>query len=185
MTEAARGLALALEAAQPFRVRAHFGAQHLDDDAVAQQDVARTMERAHAAARDEGFDVVLPVEHLPDLEWRRVFEHRAVVRAEARRALESAAALGTEFHVLIKRICFACGPFAEARRACERAVQNTLLVRQILNRPTQACISLTRADGGCECANGRTSIARETSKIQVSSRAAPVRRVRQLEDKSL
>ena len=102
MTEAACGLALALEAAQPFRVRAHFGAQHLDDDAVAQQDVARAMERAHAAARDEGLDLVLPVEHLADLERRRVFEHRAVIWTETRRAFKSAAALGTEFHVKSK-----------------------------------------------------------------------------------
>src|SRR5205085_3471660 len=102
MTEAARGLALALEAAQPFRVRAHFGAQHLDDDAVAQKYMARTMERAHAAACDEGFDLVCRLLLEKKNERRRVFEHRAVVWTKTRRAFKSAAALGTEFHVKVK-----------------------------------------------------------------------------------
>jgi hypothetical protein len=102
VSEAARGAPLALEAAQPFGVAAHLRLERFDDDAVAQQDVPPAIDRAHAAAREEGFNLVLPVEHLPDHFRREIFQHFAVTLAEFHRLIVTVAALRTSFHVEIK-----------------------------------------------------------------------------------
>ena len=66
VSERARGLALALEALEPLRVVAHLGAKGFDDDLIAQEYVARAVDRAHAALRDEALDLVLAVNDFAD-----------------------------------------------------------------------------------------------------------------------
>ena len=61
-----RGLALALEAAQPFCVTAHFRWQDLNCNAIAQQNVPRAINRAHPAFAQHAFDLILAVEHGPN-----------------------------------------------------------------------------------------------------------------------
>ena len=62
MTEAARGLAFTTKAAQPLRIVAHLRREDFDRHLIAEQDVARTIDRAHSAFADQRLDVILTVE---------------------------------------------------------------------------------------------------------------------------
>ncbi len=66
MTKASRRLAFALKTTQPFRVAAHLWRQQLDRHAIAEQDVARAIDRAHPAFAQQGLDLILAVEHGAD-----------------------------------------------------------------------------------------------------------------------
>ena len=64
MTKAARGLAFALKTAEPFSVTAHLWRQDFDRDAIAEQNVARAIDRTHTAFAQQGFDLILPIQNL-------------------------------------------------------------------------------------------------------------------------
>ena len=63
MTKTTRRLSFAPETSQPFGVVSHFRRQNFDGDAIAKQDVARTINRAHAAFAEQRLHLVLAVEH--------------------------------------------------------------------------------------------------------------------------
>src|SRR5438445_2842133 len=88
MAKTTRRLPFALKAAQPFSVTPHLWRKHLDRDAIAQQDVARQINGAHTTFAQNGFDLVLAVQHLADERGRIFFQHLAVVRAKAYAVVE-------------------------------------------------------------------------------------------------
>src|SRR5258708_29938330 len=83
MAKAPRRLPFPLKATQPFSVAAHFGRQDFDGDAVAEQNVARAIDGAHAAFAEDGFDLILAVERGPYERRRIFFEDFAVFLAKA------------------------------------------------------------------------------------------------------
>src|SRR5712692_4588129 len=83
MTKAPRRLAFALKTTQPFGVAAHLWRQDLDRDAVAQQDMARAIDGAHAAFAQHGLDLVLAIKRGADERRWIFFENFAVLRAKA------------------------------------------------------------------------------------------------------
>lgn len=77
------GLGLADEAGDEVLVGGESCVHHLDRDDAVEPEVAREVDRGHAAARDAGLNAVAPVEHTPD-EWvcnRRV--HRCEFTGES------------------------------------------------------------------------------------------------------
>src|SRR4051812_40747482 len=98
MTKAAGGLAFALKAAQPFGVAAHLRRQYLNRDPIAQQNVARAKNGAHAAFAQQSFDLILAVEDLADERAGILFQDFAVLWTEADAVVEFFVADGTEFH---------------------------------------------------------------------------------------
>src|ERR1700730_7591665 len=88
MTKAPRRLTFALKAAQPFGVAAHFRRQQLDGHAIAEQNVPRAIDRAHAAFAEKGFDLILAVQSTTDQRRRIFFQDFAVLPAEANTVIE-------------------------------------------------------------------------------------------------
>jgi hypothetical protein len=125
MSETARGASLALEASEPFGVAAHLRPERFDHHTVAQKDVARTVDCAHAALRDEALDLVLAVEHLPDQIGFNLRKHLAVARAEAHGVFKSLMALRAAFHAEtfrkarapLRKAHVLSGQFSGARRS--------------------------------------------------------------------
>src|ERR1041385_1900410 len=98
MTKTARRLAFALEPPQPFGVAAHFRWQHLDRDAITEQDMARAIHRAHAATTEQCFDLILAIKHTTDERVGIFFQHLAVFGAEAYVVVVLVSAGGTKLH---------------------------------------------------------------------------------------
>src|SRR5205807_3191140 len=88
MTKAARSLTFTLKATQPFSVAAHFRRQNFDGNAITEQDVTRTIDGAHSAFTQQGFDLILTVKRLADKRTRIFFEYLAIRRAEAHAVVE-------------------------------------------------------------------------------------------------
>src|SRR6185369_2403925 len=83
MTKAARRLAFALKATEPLGIAAHFGREKFDGDAIAEQDVARAIDSAHAAFAEQVLDLVLAVEDATHERIRIFLEDLAVFRTKA------------------------------------------------------------------------------------------------------
>jgi hypothetical protein len=66
VTKAARRLAFALKSPQPFGVAAHLWRQNFDGYPIAQQDMARSINRAHATLAEQVFDLILAIERFAD-----------------------------------------------------------------------------------------------------------------------
>src|SRR5438309_8171501 len=98
MTKTARRLAFALKPAQPFSVAAHFRREHFDRDAIAEQNVPREIHGAHAAASQQGFNLILAVEDAADESLRIFLKHFAVFGTEAYVVVVLAIAGGTKLH---------------------------------------------------------------------------------------
>jgi formyltetrahydrofolate hydrolase len=88
MSKAARRLAFALKAAQPFGVTAHFRRQDFDRNPVTEQNVTRAIDCAHAALPQQRFDLVLTVEGFAHERAGIFFQHLAVFRAETYAVVE-------------------------------------------------------------------------------------------------
>src|SRR5207302_4851797 len=98
MPKAPRRLAFALKPAQPFSVAAHFWRQHLNRDAIAEQDVPRAIYRAHATPTEQSVNLILSVENAADKRVRIFFQHLAVFGTEADIVVVLAIAGGTKLH---------------------------------------------------------------------------------------
>jgi hypothetical protein len=88
MAKAAGRLTFALKAAQPFRVASHFGRQHFNGYAIAEQNVPRAINGAHSTLAEEGLDLILTVKHLARQRRWIFFQDLAVSRAEADTVIE-------------------------------------------------------------------------------------------------
>src|SRR5207248_7181344 len=85
---AARRLTLALKTTQPLGIAAHFRREQLDGDTIAEQNVTRAIDRAHAAFAQQRFDLVLAVENRADKTGRIFLQHFAVFGTEAQVVVE-------------------------------------------------------------------------------------------------
>ena len=98
MTKASRRLPFAPEPSQPLRVVSNLRRQHFYCHAIAEQDVPRPVNCAHAAFAQQRFHLVLPVEHGIDDRRRIGLEDLSVYRTEAHAVVVFCVAGGAVFH---------------------------------------------------------------------------------------
>ena len=83
MAKATGRLTFTPEPSQPFGVVPDLGRENLDGDAIAEQDVARAINRSHAAFAEQRLHLVLPVEHCIDDRRGVGLQDLAINRTEA------------------------------------------------------------------------------------------------------
>src|ERR1043165_3866102 len=98
MSKTARCLTFTSEASQPLGIGSDFRRQNFDSDTVAEQDVAGTIDCAHAAFAEERPPLVLAVENGIDDRGRIGLEHLTVNRAEANAVVVFCFAGSAVFH---------------------------------------------------------------------------------------
>jgi hypothetical protein len=87
-----------LKTTQPFSVAAHFRRQHFDCDAIPEQNVPRTIDRAHATAPEQRFNLILAIEGTTDERVRIFLQDFAVSGTKTYVVVVLVIAGGTKLH---------------------------------------------------------------------------------------
>src|SRR5262245_2840980 len=98
MTKTTRRLPFTSEPAQPLNVGPHFRRQNFYRHPIAEQDMTRAIDSAHAALTEQRFHLILAVEHRVDNRSRISLQHFAVNRTEAHAVIIFCFAGGAVFH---------------------------------------------------------------------------------------
>ena len=117
MAESARGLAFTTEASQPFRIVSDLRRQNFYGDTITKQNVARTINGAHSAFPQHGFNVVLAVENSIDQGLLILFEDLAINRTEGDCVFVFCFAERAVFHSGLKTSRHKCRYECEASKA--------------------------------------------------------------------
>jgi hypothetical protein len=94
-------LTFAPESSQPLGVVAYLRWENFYGDTIAQKNVAREINGAHAAFTKQRFDVVLPVEDRSHQRRRIIFQNFTVNGAEAHAIIVFRLADGAVFHLIL------------------------------------------------------------------------------------